>query len=56
MLINCLAACAYLTITVSEIQRDISRKSSILSYPLAFDAPVRGVSVRIAPPRSVRKN
>ena len=55
MLINCLAACAHLTITVSEIQRDIGRKSSIFSYPLAFDAPVRGVSVGIAPPRLVRK-
>ena len=53
MLINCLAACAHLTITVSEIQRDIGRKSSI---PLAFDAPVRGVPVGIAPPRLVRKN
>jgi len=29
MLTNCLAACAHLTITVSEIQRDISGKSSI---------------------------
>ena len=48
MLINCLAACAHLTITVSEIQRDIGRKSSIFSYLLAFDAPIRGVSVGIA--------
>ena len=56
MLINCLAACAHLTITVSEIQRDIGRKLSIFSYPLAFDAPVMGVSVGIAPPRLVRKN
>ena len=48
--INCLAACAHLTITVSEIQRDIGRKSSTFSYPLAFDAPVRGVPVGIAPP------
>ena len=44
MLTNCLAACAHLTITVSEIQRDIGRKSSIFSYLLAFDAPVRGGS------------
>ena len=51
MLINCLAACAHLTITVSEIQRDIGRKSSIFSYPLACDTPVRGVLVGIAPPR-----
>jgi len=33
MLINCLGACAHLTITVSEIQQDIRRKSSIFSYP-----------------------
>ena len=43
----------YITITVSEIQRDIGRKSSIFSYPLAFDAPVMGVPVGIAPPRLV---
>ena len=55
MLTNCLAACAHLTITVSEIQRDIGRKSSIFSYPLAFDAPVKGVPVGIAPPRLVQK-
>ena len=55
MLTNRLAACAHLTITVSEIQRDIGRKSSIFSYPLAFDAPVRGVPVGIAPPHLVRK-
>ena len=38
------AACAHLTITVSEIglQLDICEKIVILSYPLAFDAPVRG--------------
>jgi len=42
MLTNCLAACAHLTITVSEIQRDICEKVVILSYPLAFDAPVKG--------------
>ena len=57
MLINCLAACAHLTITVSEIKRDIGRKSSIFSYTRAVDAPVRGVPVGIAPPpRLVRKN
>jgi len=53
MLTNCLAACAHLTITVSEIERNIGRKSSIFSYPFAFDAPVRGVPVGIAPPRLV---
>jgi len=42
MLTNCLAACAHLSITVSEIQRDICEKIDILSYPLAFNAPVRG--------------
>ena len=56
MLTNCLAACAHLTITVSEIQRDIGRKSSFFSYPLAFDASVRGVPVVIAPFRLVWKN
>jgi len=56
MLTNCLAACAHLTITVSEIQRDIGRKSSIFSYPLTFDAPIRGVPIGIAPPRLVWKN
>jgi len=56
MVTNCLAACAHLAITVSEIQRDIGQKSSIFSYPLAFDAPVRGVPVGIAPPRLVWKN
>jgi len=42
MLTNCLAACTHLTITVSEIQRDICEKIVILSYHLAFDARVRG--------------
>ena len=42
MLTNCLAAYAHLTIAVSEIQRDIGRKSSIFYTALAFDAPVRG--------------
>jgi len=46
MLINCLAACAHLTITVSEIERDVGRKTSVFSYDLAFDAPVRGVRSR----------
>ena len=42
MLENCLAACARLTITVSEIERDICEKIVILSYPFAFDAPIGG--------------
>ena len=41
MVTNCLAECAYLTITVSEIERDIGWKSSFFHTPLAFDAPVR---------------
>jgi len=57
VLTNCLAACAHLTITVAEIERDIGRKLIVMfSYPLAFDAPVRGVPIGIAPPRFVWKN
>jgi len=41
MLTNCLPACAHLSITVSEIERDICEKIVILSYPLAFDDPWR---------------
>jgi len=55
MLTNCLAACAHLTITVSETERDIGRKTSFFSYPLAFNAPVKGVPVGIAPPVSYGK-
>ena len=42
MLTNWLAACAHLTITVSETERDICEKIVILSYPLPFDNPIRG--------------
>ena len=42
MLTNCLAAYAHLTITVSEIQRDIGRIWSIFSYPLHSTPPLRG--------------
>jgi len=49
MLTDCLGVCAHLTITVSEIERDIGRKSSFF-IPLAFDALVRGVPVGILPP------
>jgi len=55
MLTNCLAARAHLTITVSETERYICEEV-ILSYPLAFDAPVRGVPIGILPPRLVWKN
>jgi len=50
MLTNCLAACAHLSITVSEIQRDICEKNRHFIIPLAFDAPVRGVPVGISAP------
>ena len=42
MLTNCLAACAHLSITVSEIQRDIGRKSRFFSYPLHSTPPLGG--------------
>ena len=42
MLTNCLATCAHLTVTVSEIERYIYEKIVILSSPVAFNAPVRG--------------
>ena len=50
MLTNCLAECVHLTITVSQIERDIGRKSSFFSYTLVFDAPVKGVSVGVSHP------
>ena len=56
LLTNCLAAFAHLTISVSEIERDTCEKIVILSYTLAFDAPIRGVPVGESPPRLVRKN
>ena len=40
MLTNCLAACVHLTITVTEIQRDICEKVVILSYPLHSTPPL----------------
>jgi len=46
MLTNFLAACAHLNITVSEIERDIGRKSSYFHTPLTFDASVKGGSRR----------
>ena len=42
MLTNCLAACAHLTITVSEIERDIGRKSSIFHTPFYSTPPLGG--------------
>ena len=43
MLTNCLAECAHLTITVSQIERDIGRKSSFFSYPLHSTPPSGGL-------------
>jgi len=42
MLTNCLAACAHLTITVSEIQRDTCEKSSFYHTPLHSTPPLEG--------------
>ena len=42
MLTNCLAVCAHLTITVSEIERDIGRKSSFFHTPLHSTPPLGG--------------
>ena len=51
MLTNCLAACAHLTITVSEIDRDICEKIVILSYPPCIRRPREGDSrLNIATP------
>ena len=56
MLTNCLTACAHLPITVCEIERDkFCEKILILSYPLAFDAPVRGVPAGMSEPPLVWK-
>ena len=56
MLTNCLAECTHVAITVSEIERDIGRKSSFFYTPLAFDAPVNGVPAGTLSSRLVRKN
>jgi len=60
MLTNYLAACAHLSITVSEIERDIGenngRKARFFISPVAFDAPIRGVPVGISAPPLIRKN
>jgi len=42
MLTNCLAACAHLAITVSEIKRDIGQKSSFFHTPLHSTPSLRG--------------
>ena len=67
MLINCLAACTHLSSTVSQLfepqefdayklfRWDRARYLWYLSYPLAFDAPVRVVPVGISAPLLVWK-
>jgi len=42
MLTNCLAACAHLTITVSEIERYIGQKSPFIHTPLHSTPPLGG--------------
>jgi len=42
MLTNCLAECAHLTITVSQIERDIGPKSSFYHTPLHSTPPLGG--------------
>ena len=43
MLTNCLGACAHLTVTVSEIERDIyEKKSSFYHTPLHSMTPLGG--------------
>jgi len=42
MLTNCLAACAHLTITITEIERDIGRKSSVFHTTLHSTPPLVG--------------
>ena len=52
---KCLAACAHLTITFSEIERDIGRKSSFFHTMLAFDAPLGGSRWNSATPFRMEK-
>jgi len=44
------------TVDLYEARPDIRPKSRFLPTPPTFDAPVKGVSVGISPPRLVRKN
>ena len=55
MLTNCLAAYAYLAITVSEIERDIFEKNRHFIIPPCIQRPVRGVPVGISAPPLVWK-
>ena len=42
MLTNCFAGCSHLTITVSQIERDIGRKSPFYHTPLHSTSPLGG--------------
>ena len=42
MLTNCLGECAHVTITISQIERDIGRKSSFFHTPLHLTPPLGG--------------
>ena len=56
MLINCIAACAHLSITVYEIQRDICEKIGILSYPLHSTPPLGGFPSEYRHPFGLEKS
>ena len=56
MLTHCLATCAHLTITVSEIERDIGRKSSFFHTPLHSTPSLGGFHRNIATPFGMEKN
>jgi len=55
MLTNCLAECAHLTITVSQIERDIGRKSSFFHTALHSMPPLGGSRRNSAIPFSKEK-
>jgi len=55
MLTNCLAECAHLTITVSQIERDIGRKSSFFHTPLHSTPPLGGSRRNSATPFGTEK-
>jgi len=55
MLTNCLAACAHLTITVSETERDIGRKTSFFHTPLHSTPPLGGSRWNSATPFRMEK-
>ena len=55
MLTNCLAECAHLAITVSQIERYIGRKSSFFHTPLHSTPPLWGSLQNSATPFGVEK-